>query len=114
MVGDWSAALGCRFDVVAANPPYIESGEIAGLAVDVRDHDPHLSLDGGADGLAAYRAIFAGLDRVLSQDGSAFLEIGAGQAGAVGEIARAHRYQATFRRDLAGIDAGGVPSSRGQ
>lgn len=102
--GDWSAAVGARFDVVAANPPYIEAAAICGLPVDVRDHDPHVALDGGEDGLFAYRRIFADLKRLLKEDGSAFLEIGAGQADAVAEIAAAARFQVSFRRDLAGID----------
>ena len=58
--GDWGTAVRGRFDLVVSNPPYIPSAEIAGLMPEVRDHDPRLALDGGADGLDAYRAILAG------------------------------------------------------
>jgi release factor glutamine methyltransferase len=87
LCGDWSAALGGAFDLVLANPPYIPSGEIAGLAPEVRDHDPRAALDGGADGLDAYRAILADLPRVLAPAGRAVLELGAGQAEKVGVLA---------------------------
>lgn len=69
------------FDLVVSNPPYIASGDIAGLSAEVREFDPRAALDGGADGLEIYRQIAAGLDRVLS--GWVVLEVGAGQAGAV-------------------------------
>jgi len=52
---DYARALSGPFDLVVSNPPYIRSAEIAGLAVEVRDHDPLLALDGGSDGLDAYR-----------------------------------------------------------
>ena len=54
---DHGAALGGGFDLIVANPPYVASGDIAGLEPEVRDFDPRPALDGGADGLAAYRAI---------------------------------------------------------
>jgi release factor glutamine methyltransferase len=50
--GDWTRALRGPFDVIVSNPPYVARGEIARLAPEVRDHDPRLALDGGADGLA--------------------------------------------------------------
>ena len=102
-VGDWADGVAGRFDVITANPPYIETAAIAGLPVEVRDFDPHIALDGGADGLAAFRAVFADLDRVMANGGAAFVEVGAGQAHAVANIARAHRMVTVFRRDLAGI-----------
>lgn len=103
-VGDWTAGIRERFDLVVANPPYIETGVIPGLPVDVRDHDPHLALDGGADGLDAVFAIVADLDRVLADGGVGLMEIGAGQADTVKGLAEAHGYRCSFRRDLAGID----------
>jgi release factor glutamine methyltransferase len=103
-VGDWAAGIDRRFDVVVANPPYIESEAIAGLPVEVRDHDPHLALDGGADGLDAVRAILPDLDRVLAENGAAFVEIGFGQGPAVARLAAENRFVSTFRRDLAGIE----------
>jgi release factor glutamine methyltransferase len=103
-VGDWTRGVRDRFDLVVANPPYVESGAIPGLPVEVREHDPHLALDGGADGMDAIHAILADLDRVLAEGGVAFVEIGAGQAAIVGGLAEAHGFRSTFRRDLAGID----------
>jgi len=69
------------FDFVVSNPPYIPSGEIAGLDPEVRNFDPRAALDGGADGLDIYRRIADALDRVLR--GWVVLEVGAGQADAV-------------------------------
>ena len=112
VAGDWTRGLRDRFDVVVANPPYIESGAIAGLQVEVRDHDPHLALDGGADGMDAFHAILADLDRVLAEPGVAVLEVGAGQAETVAGLAAAHGFRCTFRRDLAGIDRAAVISRR--
>jgi release factor glutamine methyltransferase len=104
IVGDWTQGIAGPFDIVVANPPYIETGEIAGLPVDVRDHDPHVALDGGADGLGAYRVILADLERVLALDGAAYVECGPGQADAVAEIGQGFRFSVRFRRDLAGIE----------
>ena len=75
--GDFAAGLTGRFDLVVSNPPYISTPDIATLAREVRDHDPRLALDGGADGLAAYRAIAADAPRLLG--GHLVVEIGAGQ-----------------------------------
>lgn len=74
------------FDVIVSNPPYIPSLEIESLQVEVRDHDPRLALDGGADGLDFYRSLARhGLSR-LQSDGRLLLEVGDGQAGAVVEL----------------------------
>ncbi|ABS63367.1 modification methylase, HemK family [Parvibaculum lavamentivorans DS-1] len=81
--GNWMEGLGEKFDLVISNPPYIASGEIEVLEPEVRGHDPRLALDGGADGLDAYRAIAAALPDVLTQEGVAVVELGAGQADAV-------------------------------
>lgn len=72
------------FDLVVSNPPYIPTGEIAGLKSEVRKYDPRAALDGGPDGLAIYRRIIAGLPRVLQ--GWVVLEVGAGQADAVAQL----------------------------
>lgn len=82
----WTAGLSEKFDLVISNPPYIASGEIAGLDEDVRGHDPMLALDGGADGLDAYRAIAAALPDILTQAGHGVVELGQGQAEAVRDI----------------------------
>jgi release factor glutamine methyltransferase len=83
---DFGAELEEDFDVVVSNPPYVESGAIALLPSDVRDFDPHLALNGGADGLAAYRAIAAEAPRLLAAGGCLVLEIGAGQGADVARL----------------------------
>jgi len=87
IVGSWGDALGGQYDLIVSNPPYIASAEIGGLELEVRDHDPHLALDGGADGLDAYRALAPALARLLApRSGRFFVEIGAGQAARVTAI----------------------------
>jgi release factor glutamine methyltransferase len=102
---DHGAALGGDFDLVVANPPYIVSGDIPRLERDVRDFDPHRALDGGTDGLAAYRAIVADARRLLAPHGLLVLELGAGQLDAVGSLTAAAGLAAAAecRRDLAGV-----------
>jgi release factor glutamine methyltransferase len=103
VTGGWDEGPTRPFDVVASNPPYIMRDEIPRLPVDVRDHDPHLALDGGDDGLDAYRAIIPALPKRLSPRGQAFLEIGFGQGPAVAAMAAEARFACEFRRDLAAI-----------
>jgi release factor glutamine methyltransferase len=86
VASDFGAALAGSFDVVVANPPYVASGTIAALAPEVRDHDPALALDGGSDGLAAYRAIAADIGRLLAPSGMLVTELGAGQCKAVARL----------------------------
>jgi release factor glutamine methyltransferase len=86
MVGDWGAAVDGAFDAVVANPPYIATADLPRLMPEVRDHDPRRALDGGADGLAAYRAISLELPRLIVPGGLFAAEIGAGQAGAAAKI----------------------------
>ena len=74
------------FDVIVSNPPYIPSLEIESLQVEVRDHDPRLALDGGADGLDFYRSLARHSLSRLQPDGRLLLEVGDGQAGAVAEL----------------------------
>jgi release factor glutamine methyltransferase len=104
VVGNWTTGLSGPFDVVVANPPYIESDAIAGLPVDVRRHDPHLALDGGKDGLEAYRLIISDLPRILAPGGAAFLEMGRGQGPELAKIAEKAGFSTKLRADLAGID----------
>jgi release factor glutamine methyltransferase len=103
--GDWGAALSGSFDLIVSNPPYIQSGEIEVLPREVREHDPRLALDGGADGLNAYRSVIAELPHLLSPQGAAILELGIGQEAAVKELAQAKdlRVEGPARRDLAGV-----------
>jgi release factor glutamine methyltransferase len=77
--GDWARALRGRFDVIVSNPPYVASGAIARLEPEVRQYDPRLALDGGEDGLAAYREIIPALPGLLAPGGLIALELGAGQ-----------------------------------
>lgn len=86
--GDWAGALRGCFDVIVSNPPYVASGVIARLEPEVRDHDPHLALDGGDDGLAAYRALIPALPALLVPGGLIALEVGAGQHHSVGSLIR--------------------------
>jgi release factor glutamine methyltransferase len=81
--GEWTDGVEERFDLILSNPPYIASDEVAKLDRNVREYDPHLALDGGPDGLAAYRALAARLPGHLNLDGHVILEIGAGQEEAV-------------------------------
>jgi len=85
-VGDWGSALTGSFDVIVANPPYIETADMTRLPREVRDFDPPLALDGGADGLDAYRAIAADAPRLLRPGGLLACEVGAGQDAAVAGI----------------------------
>lgn len=89
LAGSWAESLAGRFDLVLSNPPYIESAAIPGLMPEVAVHEPVRALDGGADGLDAYRLITADLPRLLAPSGRAVLELGQGQAPAVAGLARA-------------------------
>lgn len=86
-LGSWADGLSGPFDLIVSNPPYIAADDIAGLAREVRDHDPLRALDGGPDGLEPYRRIIPALPRLLAPGGVAVLEIGAGQHRAVGGLA---------------------------
>lgn len=87
--GDWTAGLAdANFDLVVANPPYIPSADIETLEPEVRDHEPRLALDGGADGLDAYRLLAPEILRVLKPGGVFAVEIGFDQARAVEALFR--------------------------
>jgi release factor glutamine methyltransferase len=102
-VSHWGAALAGGFDLVVANPPYIASAIVDGLAPEVRTHDPRQALDGGRDGLDAYRAIFAEARRLIAPGGALVVEIGFDQEESVGDLAAAAGLAATSaKRDLAG------------
>jgi release factor glutamine methyltransferase len=104
IVGDWGGALAGAFDAVIANPPYIATAELGELPPEVREHDPRRALDGGADGLAAYRAIARELPRLLVPGGLFIAEIGAGQAEMAARIvAAAGLGVEDIAADLAGI-----------
>lgn len=93
------------FDLIVSNPPYIPSADIDGLEVEVRVHDPIGALDGGGDGLDAYRTIIDGLGARLAEDGLAVFEIGIGQGDDVAALAAAADLNLAARRsDLAGTE----------
>jgi release factor glutamine methyltransferase len=103
--GNWAGAIGGRFDLVVSNPPYIARNEIARLTEEVRGYDPALALDGGEDGLFAYRRLIPALPDLLTADGVAALEFGAGQRGDVESILlRAGLRPFAVRRDLGGAE----------
>ena len=105
--GSWFDPLapGERFDLVVSNPPYIETAEIGRLDIEVREHDPVLALDGGPDGLAAYRSIAQAAPRFLVPGGALLLEIGWQQAEPVSDLLAAQGFgDIVVRRDLAGHD----------
>ena len=88
--GDWTAGLGdAGFELVVANPPYIRSAEIETLEPEVRDHEPRLALDGGPDGLDAYRLLAPEVLRVLKPQGIFAVEIGHDQSNEVESLFRA-------------------------
>jgi release factor glutamine methyltransferase len=104
LAGNWGEALAQSFDLVLTNPPYIEAADVAGLMPEVARYEPLSALVGGADGLEAYRAIIAALPRLLAPGGVAALELGAGQAISVGELAAAGGFACTTRQSLDGIE----------
>jgi release factor glutamine methyltransferase len=104
--GDWAAALAGTFDLIVSNPPYVTSAELALLSPEVREHDPALALDGGLDGLDAYRAIVNQIEDRLAASGVAVLELGIGQEADVAALVHASDrlgIRDPARRDLAGI-----------
>lgn len=92
-----------RFDIVVSNPPYIESGLIDSLQVEVRDHDPRMALDGGEDGLSFYRRLASETIPFLDENARLFLELGDEQSGSVTQIFEKATWQdLESRKDLAG------------
>ena len=104
-LSDWFAEVEGRFDLIVSNPPYITQAEMADLAPEVRDWEPHLALTPGGDGLDAYRAIAAGAPACLAPGGWLAVEIGWQQGPAVSEIFRqAGLEDVAIRPDLDGRD----------
>jgi len=96
---------GQRFDVITANPPYIATAELAALMPDVRDHEPRLALDGGADGLDLVRRIVAEAPEHLEPGGLLAMEIGAGEAPATVALFEARGFaDVRVHRDIARIE----------
>jgi release factor glutamine methyltransferase len=105
LAGDWATALAARFDLILSNPPYIPSAEIPTLMPEVAAHEPASALDGGADGLAAYRLLLAALPGLLGPGGLAVLELGQGQAADIAALAQASGLRVRgLKADLGGVD----------
>ncbi len=116
--GDWAAAIDGRFDMILSNPPYIETGGISGLMQEVAAFEPRSALDGGVDGLDAYRRLIPALPRLLAPGGVAIFELGAGQASAVIDLARSAGCSSpALRQDLGGVaralvlEVAGIPAA---
>lgn len=102
---NYGAALTGPFDLIVSNPPYIRSAEIETLAIEVRDYDPRLALDGGRDGLDAYRALIPQAAKLLGPGGGLVVEAGQGQANEIETIMTAAELtvERPAKADLAGI-----------
>jgi release factor glutamine methyltransferase len=104
-VGDWMSGLEGRFDLIVSNPPYIPTADLPLLPREVRNFDPWLALDGGIDGLDAYRRILPESRRLLAPGGWLLAEVGAGQATDVSAIANQCGFtDVKTYRDLAGAN----------
>ncbi len=93
-----------RYDVITANPPYIRSDVIPTLMREVKDFEPHLALDGGADGLLFYRRITSEAKKLLVTGGLLAFEIGYDQAESVSSLMKESFYDVTVTKDLSGND----------
>ena len=101
----WTSSLEGPFDLLVSNPPYIESATVEGLMPEVSAHEPRLALDGGADGLAAYRLIAAAAPRLVATGGWAVVEGGEGQAPDIAALFAAAGFTPRpARQDLGGVD----------
>ncbi len=105
LLSDWGRGLDERFDVIVSNPPYIPDQDIDGLEPEVAAYEPRLALAGGPDGLECYRALIPDMARLLAPRGIAAVEVGAGQAGAVGSLFEAAGLKVEGTAcDLAGVE----------
>ena len=103
--GNWGDGLSGEWDVILANPPYIPSQALQTLMPEVARYEPKLALDGGADGLEAYRVLAPEIARLLAPTGIAAVEVGDGQGPAVAAImAGAGLVLRGIRHDLSGVD----------
>jgi release factor glutamine methyltransferase len=94
-----------RFDIIISNPPYIPAADIGGLMQDVREFDPTLALDGGADGLDPYRLLIPQLKHYLNPNGLVAFEVGQGQASEVADLLQQSGFtNIATHKDLGGIE----------
>jgi release factor glutamine methyltransferase len=102
---DYASGLTGPFDLIVSNPPYVRSADIEGLSCDVREHDPAAALDGGADGLDAYRALIPQAAGLLASGAALVVEAGEGQSGQIEALMTAAGLTAAGapKADLAGI-----------
>ena len=102
---DYAAALSDAFDLVVSNPPYVRTSDIAGLATEVRDHDPRPALDGGEDGLAAYRALIPQAEALMRPGGALVVEAGRRQSSDIESLMTAAGLTVDCppKPDLAGV-----------
>jgi release factor glutamine methyltransferase len=102
---DYASGLSGSFDLIVSNPPYIRSTDIGGLAAEVQNHDPVAALDGGADGLDAYRTLIPQAARLLAPGGPLVVEAGQGQSGPIQALMVAAGLMPVIapKADLAGI-----------
>jgi release factor glutamine methyltransferase len=101
----WTNLLGGPFDLLVSNPPYIEAGAIQGLMPEVARYEPGLALDGGPDGLAAYREIAAAARQLIAPGGHLLVEAGESQAFEIQGIFAATGFsRARLWKDLGGIE----------
>lgn len=102
--GDWFTELGETFDILVSNPPYIPRDDIEALSPEISRYEPRLALDGGVDGLDAYRALFAAAPRLVAPGGLFAFEVGKGQAMSVSTFANEAGFEGVHvRHDLAGV-----------
>lgn len=105
VVTNWDDGLLGEFDLIVSNPPYIPEGDIESLEPEVKTYEPRLALTGGADGLAAYRALMPRLSSRMTKSGVAILEVGVNQAESVESLARGAGLEPLRRfRDLGSVD----------
>ncbi len=100
---DLFSRLRGRFDLIITNPPYIPSADIENLQTEVRDHEPRLALDGGADGLDYYRRIAQEASKYVTRGGMLIMEVGAGEAQEVVKLFKGNTY-AMISQDFNGVD----------
>jgi release factor glutamine methyltransferase len=104
VTSDWFGAIDGQFDLILSNPPYITDAEMAALAPDVRDWEPHLALTPGGDGLGPYHVIARYAATYLTPKGRIILEFGTDQGAEISDIFTKAGFDVELRQDYAGHD----------